>query len=181
VTALIASSMGLIAVAAAALVLGWLMESAGLIWTSIAASVASGVCLALAYSRSRAAALAPPPGPDPNRVRVQPAPRGGDDTDAFALFDEGSGMEVPPVSPDATAGMAAARAGVPTRPETPYPARVASKPQSAPAVEEDVIAVPARGKYHRAECRYARVEGAERMPRSAARRRAYTPCGTCKP
>ena len=180
-TALIASSMGLIAVAATALVLGWLMESAGLIWTSIAASVASGVCLALAYSRSRAAALAPPTSPDPDRVRVQPAPRGGDDTETFALFDEGSGMDAPPAPLDAAAGMAAARTAAPTRPETPYPARVTSKPQGAPAAEEDVIAVPARGKYHRAECRYARVEGAERMPRSAARRRAYTPCGICKP
>ena len=179
-TALIASSMGLIAVAAAALILGWLMESAGLIWTSIAASVGSGVCLALAYSRSRAAA-APPSSPDPDRVLVQPAPRSADDTESFALFEEGSGMDVPPAPPDAAAGMAVARTAAPTRPETPYPARAASKPQSAPPVEEDVIAVPARGKYHRAECRYARVEGTERMPRSAARRRAYTPCGICKP
>lgn len=179
-TALIASSMGLIALSATALVFGWLMESAGLIWASIGASVGSGVCLALAYSGSRAAALAPPSHPDPDRVRVQPAPRGGDDTGSVALFDEDSGMEAPP-PPDATVGMAAARTAAPTRPETPYPARVASKPQGAPAVEEDVIAVPGRGKYHRAECRYARVEGAERMPRSAARRRAYTPCGICKP
>lgn len=180
-TALIASSMGLIAVSATALVLGWLMESAGLIWGSIAASVASGVCLALAYSRSRAAALAPASHPDPDRVLVQPAAPPSEDTESFALFEEGSGMDAPPSPAEAAAGTTAARAAAPTRPETPYPARVASKPQSSPAVEEDVIAIPSRGKYHRAECRYARVEGAERMPRSAARRRSYTPCGICKP
>jgi hypothetical protein len=44
-----------------------------------------------------------------------------------------------------------------------------------------VVAVPDRRKYHRADCRYARVRGAERMSRAAARRSGYEACGICKP
>jgi hypothetical protein len=176
VTALIAGSVSLIALAAIALALGWLMESPGLIWASIAASVSSGVCLALAYSRSRVAAMGPPPNPDPDRVLLRPARRRGQDTEAFTLFDEDSGMG-PPLPPGAAVGAA----GASIRPETPIPARLASKPQGTPEADDDVVAVPARSKYHRPDCRYARVEGAERMPRSLARRRSYAPCGICKP
>lgn len=175
-TALIAGSVSLIALSAIALALGWLMESPGLIWASIAASVSSGVCLALAYSGSRAAAMRPPPNPDPDRVLLKPARRREEDTEAFALFDEDSGMGPPP-SP----GTAVAAAGASIRPETPIPARLASKPQMTPVADDDVVAVPARGKYHRPDCRYGRVDGAERMPRSLARRRSYAPCGICKP
>jgi hypothetical protein len=175
VTALIAGSIALISLSATALALGWIMESAALIWASIAASVCSGVCLALAYARSRSAALAPVPPADPDRVRVRPARPPGPDTEAFALFDKDSDMATPEVSVGAGPG------GSPTRPETPSPARAASKPQGIPVADDVVVAVPARGKFHRPECRFARVDGAERIPRAAARKRALSPCGICRP
>ncbi|MDQ3770684.1 MAG: hypothetical protein M3343_01160 [Actinomycetota bacterium] len=45
----------------------------------------------------------------------------------------------------------------------------------------EVVAVPERRKFHRSECRYARVRGATKMTRSAARRRNFDACGICKP
>jgi hypothetical protein len=160
VTALIASSILLIGVSAAALTLGWIDENGALIWLSIAASVASGICLALAYYRSRTVAAAPPPpASDPETVRVRPA------TDAPSpppadLFDAESGMAAPPPGP-------------------PRPATGAL--DMAPIGDDDVIAVPELGKFHRPGCRYASVEGAVRLSKAAARRRAYTPCGICRP
>jgi hypothetical protein len=47
--------------------------------------------------------------------------------------------------------------------------------------DAEVVAIPRRQKFHRPDCRYAKVVGAERMPRSAARRRDYEACGICKP
>ena len=45
----------------------------------------------------------------------------------------------------------------------------------------EVVAVPERRKFHRPECRYARVKTAIKMTRSAARRRNFDACGICKP
>jgi hypothetical protein len=160
VTALIASSILLIAVSAGALTFGWIGENGALIWLSIAASVASGICLALAYYRSRAAVAAPPPpSRDPETVRVRPA------TEAPAppptdLFDAESGMMSHPAPP---------ASDVPARP----------RPEAGGP--DDVVAVPELGRFHRPSCRYAAVEGAVPMSRAAARRRAYTACGICRP
>lgn len=52
-TSLVGASVLLIAASALALVFGWVTANESLIWTSIAASVASGVALALAYGRAR--------------------------------------------------------------------------------------------------------------------------------
>jgi hypothetical protein len=45
----------------------------------------------------------------------------------------------------------------------------------------EVVAVPDRRKFHRPDCRYARVKGATRMAKSTARRRNFDACGICKP
>jgi hypothetical protein len=45
----------------------------------------------------------------------------------------------------------------------------------------EVVAVPERRKFHRPDCRYARVKGATKMARSTARRRNFDACGICKP
>lgn len=91
-TALIAGSMALIGLSAAALGWGWVGARSELIWGSIAASVGSAVCLALAFYRSRAAARAPVPAPRPEPVRVRPAPRTGGDETSPALFGPDSGV-----------------------------------------------------------------------------------------
>ena len=56
--------------------------------------------------------------------------------------------------------------------------------QSRPALQAkkgEVVAVPGRQRYHRPECRYAKVPEAEAMSPSAAQRRGYDACGICKP
>lgn len=63
-----------------------------------------------------------------------------------------------------------------TRPETPAPTR---RQRDLP--DGEVVAIPERKKFHRPDCRYAKSKGGERMSKSAARRRAYEPCGVCKP
>ena len=65
-----------------------------------------------------------------------------------------------------------------------YRSRSEIMAQAAPVVETkkgEVVAVPDRQRYHRAECRYAKVKGAEAMSVSAARRRGYDACTICKP
>ncbi len=58
-TSLVGASVLLIAASALALFFGWVTANESLIWTSIGASVASGVALALAYSRTRAPGAPP--------------------------------------------------------------------------------------------------------------------------
>lgn len=56
--------------------------------------------------------------------------------------------------------------------------------QARPAVQAkkgEVVAVPSRQRYHRPDCRYAKVKEAEAMSVSAARRRGYDACTICKP
>lgn len=47
--------------------------------------------------------------------------------------------------------------------------------------QEEVVALPDRRRFHRPECRYAKVKGGERMTAATARRRGYDACGICKP
>jgi membrane protein implicated in regulation of membrane protease activity len=51
--ALIGASVLLIAGSAIVLIVGWITAEAALIWTSIVATVAAGVLLALGYARSK--------------------------------------------------------------------------------------------------------------------------------
>jgi hypothetical protein len=96
VTWLIAGSILGIVASAVSLGFGWLNGSAALVWISIAFSVASAICLALAYYRSRAEAASPPVIDPPERVRVRPAKdAAGSATAEMALFDEDSGMSPP--------------------------------------------------------------------------------------
>jgi hypothetical protein len=45
-----------------------------------------------------------------------------------------------------------------------------------------VFVIPDRGRYHKAECRYVRgVAEATEIPKAAARRQGYQPCGVCRP
>ena len=152
-TGLIGSSVVLIVASSATLVLGWASSQPGLIWTSIALTTGAAVCLAIAYQRSVRAART-------ERAEVS------ENADAAATV--------------VTVSSSASPAAV--RPETPTAAKAPDKPPGAPSsAEEEVVAIPDRRKYHRPNCRYAQASKGERMPRGAARRRAYSPCGICKP
>ncbi|MGH2807314.1 MAG: hypothetical protein ACRDKT_08560, partial [Actinomycetota bacterium] len=54
-----------------------------------------------------------------------------------------------------------------------------------PVVNDDgsrqVVAVPARKRYHRPECRFSSAKGAHTVSLAAAQRRGYDACGICKP
>lgn len=64
-TSLVGASVLLIAGSALALIFGWVTANESLIWTSIAASVASGVALALAYGQARSEMPSGPGRPAP--------------------------------------------------------------------------------------------------------------------
>ena len=84
-TILIGASVLLIAGSAIALVFGWVSANESLIWTSIVASFAAAIALALAFFRSRveAAALA-------RRTAAEEGPPAGQPTAA----DEESGADI---------------------------------------------------------------------------------------
>ena len=65
-----------------------------------------------------------------------------------------------------------------------YRSRTEIAAMARPTVEAkagEVVAVPDRQRYHKPDCRYAKVKGAEAMSVSAARRRGYDACTICKP
>ncbi len=65
-----------------------------------------------------------------------------------------------------------------------YRARGEIVAQARPSLDTkpgEVVAVPDRQRYHRPDCRYAKVKGAEAMSATAARRRGYDACTICKP
>ena len=65
-----------------------------------------------------------------------------------------------------------------------YRARGEIAAQEHPGIEVgegDVVAVPDRRRYHRPDCRYAKVAGAEAMTVAAARQRGFDACSICKP
>ena len=57
----------------------------------------------------------------------------------------------------------------------------APAPRQERSEEGSVVAVADRKRFHRPDCRYARVKGAEEMSVTAARRRGFDPCAICKP
>jgi hypothetical protein len=59
--------------------------------------------------------------------------------------------------------------------------RIAAR-ATAPATGGSVVVVPNRDRFHRPACRFVRdVAGATTLPRAAATRQDYVPCGVCKP
>ena len=60
-------------------------------------------------------------------------------------------------------------------------AAIGGGPRPARPAPDAVIAVADRKRFHRPDCRYARVKGAEEMSAATARRRGYDPCTICKP
>ncbi|MFN2388086.1 MAG: hypothetical protein ABR575_00560 [Actinomycetota bacterium] len=64
---------------------------------------------------------------------------------------------------------------------TKTPAGKTPAPSTTTAASTEIVAVPDRGKFHRAGCRFASAQGAVPMTKATARRRGYAPCGVCKP
>ena len=158
-TILIGSSVLLIAASAVALVFGWTGADQSLIWTSIAATAAAAVTLALAYFRSRSQ-------PAPSRAPSEPAPQ-----------------SAPEPAAQPTPRAAPAEAAEPSQEPPPTQEVPAAAPaRSKPTVRRlEVVAIASTKKFHRPDCRYASSAGAERMSKGEARKQGLAPCGVCKP
>jgi hypothetical protein len=154
-TLLVSGSMLLIAGSAVALVFGWVTANEALIWGSIVCSGGAGALLALGYWKSRGELKR---ATAVARAAVRPAP------------PEPIAEEEAPL-PEAVASWSAlADTG-------PIPA----VSESSATIEDLVVAIPDRKKFHKASCRFAASKGAEKISREVAERRGYAPCGVCKP
>lgn len=56
-----------------------------------------------------------------------------------------------------------------------------AEPEDDEEEEDLVVALPDRRRFHKPECRYAKVPGGVEMTASTARSRGYNACGICKP
>ncbi len=156
-TSLVGASVLLIAGSALALIFGWVTADESLIWTSIAASVASGVALALAYGRARQELPATKASP---ATKAPPATKA---TPTKATPTEATPTEAPP-----------------TKAEESLP-DVVSEPPPVSVARDEVVGVPHTKRFHKTTCRYAGTKNAASMARGDAVQRGMKPCGICKP
>lgn len=195
-TALLGGSVLLIAVSAAALVYGWLNGEDTFIWGSIVATAASAILVVIAFVRSNkepAVATGPTgPGPagtdDEDTTPVQPTPgaaqpQGDEPTQAQASEGEATAAMPAAESGEQPSGEGETTAAMPAGTGAAAAAGDASEDGSAESSETagDVMGVPSTKKFHRTDCRYATVAGAEPMSRADAEAQGYEPCGVCKP
>jgi hypothetical protein len=179
-TVLIGASVLLIAGSAVALVFGWTGADQTLIWTSIAATAAAAVTLALAYFRSRNE-----PAPSEGPVSTAAAEPAAQSTPAAT---EAAPEQAAPAEPEAKAEAAEPEpepdAGAVAADEPPPTQEVpaAAPPRSKPTVRKmEVVAIASTKKFHRPDCRYSSSSGAEKMSKGEARKQGFAPCGVCKP
>ena len=151
-TVFVGGSALLLAGAMAALFFGFANGEDSLVWTALIASAAAAVLLVVAYFVSRREMTAA-------RKREAVAEMVGDTGDATETRE---------------------RHG-PATDEDADDAADDTSEETADASEDTVVAVVARKKFHRPDCRYASSEGAESMTQAEARRRGFSPCGICKP
>jgi predicted lipid-binding transport protein (Tim44 family) len=165
-TGLIGGSLLLIIASAFALFFGWISADPNLMWVSIAASGMAAILLALGYGRSRN---------EIDRAVAIAMRKEGYITEDEARAAEQAAARATPTSTPAAAVVAPARAAPEVQPAT----------AAMPALDVDggpqVVAVPARKRYHRPECRFSAAKGAQTVSLAAAQRRGYDACGVCKP
>lgn len=154
-TLLIGGAVVLVAGAVVALLFGWGQGDDGILFLSIAASAVAGVLLAIAYVLTRREAKRTP-------SESSAAGAEGEGEDASADAGEGSDEAAAETSPEAETGVDTAGDG--------------AGPDDA-----EVVAYPARKRFHKPDCRYADRPGGRTMTRSEATEEGFTACGVCKP
>ncbi len=106
-------------------------------------------------------------------VRQVPVDGAGPDTTPPARGEPLAAPVQPPAG-EAAPGRGASAAG--------RARAVAAAVPTGPEHAGTVLAIPDRGRYHRADCRYVRdVRGTEELSRTQATRQGYAACGVCKP
>jgi hypothetical protein len=165
-TGLIGGSLLLIIASALALFFGWITADPSLMWVSIVASGLSAILLALGFGRSRTEI---------------------DRAVAIAMRKEGLVTEAEAQAAEQAQRVASTRKAA--RPPPVASVSVAAEREAAtaamPALDavegRQVVAIPARKRYHRPECRFSVAKGAQTVSLAAAQRRGYDACGVCKP
>jgi hypothetical protein len=196
-----AASFGLVIVALITLIIGVFQSGLTFIWISIASSVAAALFLAVGVLQKKpvqpATAGAPygPPAGSTEAVeeretavlaaapatRVSAARPSGDEEEAaspaprtrVAARKKAPAKKAP--AKRAPAKKAAAKATA---------SKGAAKKSTAKAAASGgtVVAIPERGTYHQASCRFVKGrKDTERMTKASAGRKGFTACGVCRP
>jgi len=192
-----AASFGLVIVALITLIVGVFQSGLTFIWISIASSVAAALFLAVGVLQKKpvqpATAGAPygPPAGSTEAVeeretavlaaapatRVSAAPPSGDEEEETAPPAPRTKVAARKKAPakKAPAKKAAAKATA---------SKGAAKRSTAKAAASGgtVVAIPERGTYHQASCRFVKGrKDTERMTKTSAGRKGFTACGVCRP
>jgi hypothetical protein len=206
-----AASFALVVVALITLVVGVFQSGLTFIWISIGSSVLAAVFLAAGVLQKKPvqpATAGAPYGPSPSEPeavsvsRPEPARAGTAVEEATEVLPatvpeaEEERMEREPAATRPARGgrKQAAKKKAATRPKK-APAKTAPKaaPKAAPAKAaaggkkaaaggSQVVAIPERGTYHQAGCRFVKGRrDTEKITKQTASRRGYSPCGVCRP
>lgn len=203
---MIAISGLLVVIAFVTLIVGVFQSGLGMIYVSIAASVAAAVTLATGVMRSRPKAVAVS-GPEPlgtwggtaTPVLDQPVEESSPEEAPLSVVEEAESttqvlrLEEPEEEPYEEPIPEPA----PRRVRTSSPARArktAAKPTAAKGAKKtaakasaprtaagSVVVVPGRDKYHKDACRYVQGQVTQTITKAAAKREGYKACGVCKP
>ena len=200
-----AASFGLVIVALITLIIGVFQSGLTFIWISIASSVAAALFLAVGVLQKKpvqpATAGAPygPPAGSTEAVeeretavlaaapatRVSAAPPSGDEEEE----EEAAAPPAPRTKVSARKKAPAKKAPAKKAPAKKATAKAtaskgAAKKSTAKAAASGgtVVAIPERGTYHQASCRFVKGrKDTERMTKASAGRKGFTACGVCRP
>ena len=190
---MIALALLFLAVAVATLVIGLLNEPIAWIWASIASSGLAILTLGVGILRGKP--VQPATAGAPYGPAVGSAGARGGTAAATAASAAPSRTAAPrrPATPSAPTAPARKPAAKKTATRKPAAKKAATKTTAKKSAAKKtsaattstrgtVVAIPERGTYHKAECRY--VQGrkdTERLTASTAKSRGFKACGVCKP
>lgn len=199
-----AASFGLVILALITLIIGVFQSGLTMIWVSIGSSVLAALFLAVGVLQKKpvqpataGAPYGPPPGsPEPVSVsaaaderetavieaparrRTAPATRSEEDTTAPPAREPAKASPRK-TAPKKAPAKRAAKASPSKAAAKGAPAKKAAASRSTGG---QVVAIPERGTYHQAGCRFVKGRrDTEKLTKSAASRKGYTACGVCRP
>ncbi|HEV3474634.1 MAG TPA: hypothetical protein VG602_04645 [Actinomycetota bacterium] len=186
---MIVLSWVLLAAAVGSLIYGLTREGLTFIYVSIAASVGAMLFLLGGILRKRpvqpataGAPYGPPPGAAAARTAettlTRPAPARRKAPTRPATKAPASAPS--PATP--TTRKPAAKKPASRKPATPKKTTAKKSAAAARSTSATVVALPERGTYHEASCRFVKGKrDTERLSMTTAKRRGYNACGVCKP
>lgn len=196
-----AASFVLVIVALITLIIGVFQSGLTFIWVSIASSLAAALFLAVGVLQKKPvqpATAGAPYGPAAGTTetmtterRAEPEERAAAEETAVVSPAPRRRAERPSAREEETAPAAPQRRKAAPRKTAPKkaPAKAAAGAEGAKAAPSkgagtraQVLAIPERGTYHVAGCRFVRGRrDTEKMTKTTASRRGYSPCGVCRP